>query len=230
MPKINDTLAEAGVPQAELEAVLAGNDETAWPAPFASEQRWNNNNIYEMVLIRSRHVAYLPNKQRLVVALASENQHLKPDARPSKDFFLVYTDESVKPIDTVPERKQTFEGAFDYTQFAAVSIVDPGQIIAGIDLSGISGIRDILTGAGIPESEHANVFAHSNEGGWPYLMSNFDQRIGNPDIIRQFVARRVATVEGNTLIMIVPSENTHMPEGWRPDVNIYAIFVPDGLN
>jgi hypothetical protein len=230
LPKIADTLGEAGVPQAEQEAVLAGNDESAWPAPFASDQRWNNNNIYEMVLIRSRHVAYLPNKQRLVVALAGENQHLKPDARPTKDFFLVYTDESVKPIDTVPERKQT-DGAFDYTQLVATYIVDPGQIISGYEVRSATNIRDILVGAGIPETEHENVFARSNESGWPYLMSNFDQRIANPDILKQFVVRRVAVIDGsNTLVMMPAAENAHMPEGWRPDQDIYAVFATGGVN
>lgn len=95
--------------------------------------------------------------------------------------------------------------------------------------------KDIEAGVidGGHKEEMEKIKAHSTEKGWPEKFADYNTRIKNPDIIKQYKGEVIATFKnGDTPIAVVKvpaKQNTHMPEGWKPAEDIYIVIKQDGL-
>lgn len=161
----------------------------------------------------------------LVAVLADENQHLRPELRPEKDFFAVFVEWGVRPLERVPARPGT-EIAVE--KFPAVKISDADRIFPYAGIRYVEGIQEILVAAGIPEAAHETVYVRSEEYGWPREMM-YDRRSNHANEIPKFKARKIADVGGNVLVMIPASENEHMPEALRPTFDFFFVVEPSAV-
>lgn len=248
---LDGVLTAAGVPQDQLEAVKEGAVEATWPGPIGDpNQRYNHS--MEIALIRAHHVAYLTKPEVaeptpeydeyggyygygysgyddkawvLVAVLADENQHLRPELRPEKDFFAVFVEWGIKPIDRVPVRPGT-EIATD--KFPAVKITDLDRLQPYAGLRYTEGAKDILVAAGIPEAGLEAIYVRSEEAGWPRELQ-YDRRAGHAAELTKLKGRKLADVGGNVLVMIPAAENQHMPDALRPTYDYYFVVEPSAV-
>ena len=160
----------------------------------------------------------------LLAVLADENQHLKPELRPAKDFFTVFVEWGVRPIDKVAPRPGT---TVDAKKFDSVKI-DPERVYGYAGLKWVTGIEDILKAAGVPEAAIPSIYARSEEGGWPPEL-RWDRRTDNAGTISSYKARKLADLESGTLVMIAAAENQHLPEAVRPKFDFYMMVEPAGV-
>lgn len=161
----------------------------------------------------------------LVAVLADENQHLRPELRPEKDFFAVIVEWGVRPLERVPPRPGT-EIAID--KFPAVKISDADRILPYAGIRYVEGIKEILVAAGIPEAAHETLYVRSEEYGWPREML-YDRRSTHANEIPKFKGRKIADVGGSVLVMIPAAENEHMPEALRPTFDFFFVVEPSAV-
>jgi hypothetical protein len=117
-------------------------------------------------------------------------------------------------------------------RYPRVRIVDAGQLISTPNFRADADATARLRAAGIPEADFETVFARIEESGWPPKLASFDERIANPALVAALCPRRISPPgerRGDVLVIVVAGENQHMPDGWRPDVDIYMTFEAHGL-
>lgn len=224
-PDAQGALTAAGVPADQVATVIAGTEDAAWPRLFADpDARYNN--YLELGLMRARQVAYLEPDQVVLAILADENQHLKPEARPTQDFFAVFIEWGVMPIDPVAARPGT---QLDASRYDAVKIVDPDRVFAYSGLRYIERSTEILMAAGVPEKALESLFNRSEQNSWPRGLRD-DRRAAHAADISKYKARRIAELNRNVLLLISAAENQHMPGALAPGMDFYVLVDPAGVS
>ena len=122
-----------------------------------------------------------------------------------------------------------FESKYAYEPWGT-SITDPGEIYSTWKWD--KNIEGGLTDAGRAQ-EIETIKAHSTEKGWPANLASGASRTKNPDIVKQYQAEAIATFrngEEPIVVLRVPADkNKHMPEGWRPEQDIYVVIKQEAV-
>lgn len=227
----------SGMDKKMVAEVLAGCDSTQWPVALRTDEyripNLRNLSKYTMYLVA--RYATPGNDYSLVQIPAAANSAMPVELRPSKNIYLlvrswnVSTDRTYNPdIDGKILPYFSPDGFYPGKRIHC-RIIDRGELYSTYDLN-----DDSTWKVYVEDYEVEDILSYSTEDNWPEKLATIDQRGKYESYFKYFHAYVVAELNessGKKYIVELPSyENEHMPDGLRPDNNIYMVFGEAGLD
>jgi hypothetical protein len=112
----------------------------------------------------------------------------------------------------------------------AAEITQPGELRTTFEWA--PAMEEALNKAGRAE-EIAHIKGRYREEAWPAALKLEKQRSANPDTIRKYAVETIAQFQfkGEQMVVLrVPADkNKEMPEGWKPEQDIFFVVAEKGV-
>lgn len=220
----------AGIGPEGIADALRLSEPSAWPiglrtdsARMANRAALRNLNAYLVC-------EYATDEGGLaIVSLpAAYNYHMPDDLRARQDYFLVLRAGGVEAVDAGPLRERPSKGPA-WQRLRPARIVRPDGVYATYDLAEDAEALAALEKQGLSKSEIEAVVFRSHERNWPSGIDSFEKRFPKHKQLRKYKAYRLARW-GDKVLLVVPAEmNRKAPEGLRPLIDVYMVFMADAV-
>ena len=114
-----------------------------------------------------------------------------------------------------------------------VSIANASALDDAPDLRAVPGLPDTLRAAGLAEQEVASAMEHGDRAHWPESLRTDSLRTALAAQVPNYTGLRVCRIMQDSLAFAVvrlsAKGNIHMPEGLRPDTDLYLVLPEQAL-
>lgn len=107
------------------------------------------------------------------------------------------------------------------------TISDPGALYSTFNWN--SGNNKEMLAKVVSAAEMQNILKYSIESSWPAGISTFNARSNKQDLIKKYIAYKVAEVDMYYVIKIPSAANSHMPDDMRAYYDFYFVMGKNGV-
>lgn len=223
-------LKAAGISPEGIADALRLSEPSAWPAGLrtdsarmANKGALRNYNAYLLCEYATDEGALV------IISLPSAfNYHMPDDLRAKQDCYLVLRAGGVEAVDAGPLRERPSKGPA-WQRLRPARIVRPDGIYATYDLAEDAEALAALEKQGLSRSEIEAVVFRSHERNWPSGIDSFEKRFPRHKQLRKYKAFRLARWNDKVLLVVPAEVNRKAPEGLRPLIDVYMVFMADAV-
>jgi hypothetical protein len=159
---------------------------------------------------------------------AAFNFHMPDELRSKSDFYLVFRAGGVETVDPAVLREPPSKGPA-WQRLRPAKIIRPDGVYATYNLGDDAEGLAALEKQGLSKAEIEAVVFRSHERNWPVGIDSFEKRYPKLKDFKKLKAYRLAKWEDKVLLAIPSEANRKVPEGIRPLIDVYMVFLADAV-
>lgn len=164
----------------------------------------------------------------IVSVPAAFNFHMPDALRAKEDFYLVFRAGGVEAVDPATLREPPSKGPA-WQRLRPARIMRPDGVYATYNLADDAEGLAALEKQGLSKAEVEAVVFRSHERNWPSGIDSFEKRYPRLKDFKKYKAFRLAKW-GDKVLLAIPNEaNRKAPEGIRPLIDVYMVFLADAV-
>jgi len=108
-----------------------------------------------------------------------------------------------------------------------VEIIEPGDLFSTYDLN--DGEIEMMKIQGVNAPLLEKIINTHTEDSWPASLGSLDQRIANPDKIKDYAVYKLATIEDKVILVAPAKFNQNKESGWALTKDIFIVMYKSGI-